>query len=42
MPRSDEVIAQAMLAVGVRGNVRTLTMRAYTADEEARILEGKP
>jgi uncharacterized protein with GYD domain len=35
----DETVTAAMLRVGALGNVRTTTMRAFTADEVARIVE---
>ena len=35
---SDEVMAKFALWVGSRGSARTLTMRAFTAEEEANIL----
>ena len=39
---SEEAFASFMLSIGERGNVRTLTMRAFTAEEEAAIIEGMP
>ena len=35
---SDEAMAKFALWVGSRGSVRTLTMRAFTADEASNIL----
>ena len=35
----DETVTVAMLRVGALGNVRTTTMRAFSADEIGRILE---
>ena len=35
---SDEAMAKYALWVGSRGSVRTLTMRAFTQEEEAAIL----
>lgn len=39
---SDEAVSQFVLAVGSLGNVRTLTMRAYSTEEMGRILAGMP
>ncbi|MFQ5540214.1 MAG: GYD domain-containing protein [Candidatus Binatia bacterium] len=39
---NDEVMTQAMLYVGSRGNRRTLTMRAFTEEEADRIIGGLP
>ena len=35
----DEAATAAMLRVGALGNVRTTTMRAFSSDEMARIVE---
>jgi uncharacterized protein with GYD domain len=35
----DETVTAAALKLGTLGNVRTTTLRAYTADEFARIIE---
>ena len=39
---SDEVAARAALLVGSQGNVRTLTMKAFTEDEADQIIGGMP
>ena len=38
----DETASAVALAVGMAGNVRTETMRAYTAEEMQRILQKLP
>jgi uncharacterized protein with GYD domain len=38
----DERAAQLLLAVGALGNVRTMTMRAFTEEEFRRIVAGLP
>ena len=38
----DETVSRLTLGVGMLGNVRTLTMRAYTKDEMAKIVAGLP
>jgi uncharacterized protein with GYD domain len=35
----DETVAASLLQVGALGNIRTKTMRAFKADEMARVLE---
>ena len=37
---NDEAATKACLAVGMLGNVRTVTMRAFTADEMEGIISG--
>lgn len=37
---NDEAAMKGLLAVGKLGNVRTTTMRAYTADEMAGVTSG--
>ena len=39
---NDEAMTKYALFLGGRGSVRTMTMRAYTREEEARILDGLP
>ncbi len=39
---NDEAITTLALSVGFQGNVRTQTMRAYSADEMERILAKVP
>jgi uncharacterized protein with GYD domain len=39
---SEEAMAQYMLYISSRGNVRSTTLRAFTADEEDQILKGMP
>ncbi len=36
----DETVAKIALTVGLRGNVRTETLRAFTEEETRRIVEG--
>ena len=38
----DETASAAALTLGIQGNVRTETMRAYTADEMQRIIQKLP
>ncbi len=38
----DETASRLTLGVGMVGNVRTVTMRAYTKDEMAKIVAGLP
>ncbi len=38
----DETASRLTLGVGMLGNVRTVTMRAYTKDEMAKIVSGLP
>ncbi len=38
----DATVSRLTLGVGMLGNVRTLTMRAYTKDEMAKIVAGLP
>lgn len=38
----DATASTLTLAVGMQGNVRTVTMRAYTADEMGKIIGGLP
>ncbi len=38
----DETVSKLTLGVSMLGNVRTLTMRAYTKDEMAKIVAGLP
>lgn len=38
----DATVSRFVLATAAQGNVRTLTMRAYTKDEMARIAGGLP
>jgi len=39
---SDEVVAAALLGQGMLGNVRTTTLRAFTADQFAEIVKKLP
>jgi uncharacterized protein with GYD domain len=39
---SDEVLTQFLMATGMQGNIRTLTMRAFSEDEVATIIGGLP
>ena len=36
----DETVAKIALTVGMRGNVRTETLRAFTEEETRRIIDG--
>ena len=38
----DEAVSRLMLGLGTSGNVKSETLRAYSAREMARILEGIP
>ena len=38
----DETAARAVLAVGMQGNARTMTLRAFTLDEEEKLVQGLP
>jgi uncharacterized protein with GYD domain len=38
----DETATRLLLATGMQGNTRTLTMRAFSEDEMERILQGLP
>jgi uncharacterized protein with GYD domain len=38
----DETATRLLLATGMQGNVRTLTMRAFSEEEMARIVQGLP
>lgn len=38
----DESAARVLLATGMQGNVRTVTMRAFSEDEMERIAQGLP
>jgi uncharacterized protein with GYD domain len=38
----DETASRLTLSVGMRGNVRSVTMRAFTKDEMAKIIAGLP
>lgn len=39
---NDETVSKLALAVGMLGNIRTVSMRAHTKDEMARIVAGLP
>jgi uncharacterized protein with GYD domain len=39
---NDETASKLTLAVGMQGSIRTLSMRAYTKDEMAKIIAGLP
>ncbi len=39
---NDQVVSSLTLGLGMQGNVRTLTMRAYTKEEIAKIVSGLP
>ena len=39
---SDQVLSALTLSLGMLGNVRTMTMRAYTKEEMGKILERIP
>lgn len=36
----DETAARGLLAVGMQGNARTTTLRAFTMDEEEKLVQG--
>jgi uncharacterized protein with GYD domain len=38
----DETVTRVLLASGMQGNVRTMTLRAFSEDEMARIVQGLP
>lgn len=38
----DATVSRFVLATGAQGNVRTVTMRAYTKDEMTQIVKGLP
>jgi uncharacterized protein with GYD domain len=38
----DETAARTLLAVGMQGNARTVTLRAFTLDEEEKLVQGLP
>jgi len=38
----DETVSRFALGAGMQGYIRTLTMRAFTAEEMGRILQGLP
>jgi len=38
----DETATRLLLATGMQGNVRTATMRAFSEEEMARIIQGLP
>jgi uncharacterized protein with GYD domain len=38
----DETATRLVLATGMQGNVRTVTMRAFSEEEMARIVKGLP
>ncbi len=37
---SDEVIAQQLIMIGMKGNIRTQTLRAFSEEEMGRIMQG--
>jgi uncharacterized protein with GYD domain len=39
---NDETAARLTLATGMGGNVRTVTMKAFTRDETVKIIQGLP
>jgi len=39
---SDEVTMTQLLAIGMAGNVRTTTLKAFTKEEFAKIVKGLP
>ncbi len=39
---NDETVSRLSLGVGMLGNIRTLTMRAYSKDEFGKIIAGLP
>lgn len=39
---NDEVVTRVLLATGMLGNVRTVTMRAFSEDEMEKIVQGLP
>lgn len=36
----DETVTRVLLAIGMQGNVRTATMRCFSEEEMARIVQG--
>ena len=38
----DDTAMRLLLATGMQGNVRTMTMRAFSEDDMARIIQGMP
>jgi uncharacterized protein with GYD domain len=38
----DEMATRMLLALGMQGNVRTMTMRAFSEEEMERIVQGLP
>ncbi len=38
----DEAATRQVLAIGMQGNVRTMTMRAFSEDEMEKIVQGLP
>lgn len=38
----DETVARVMLEVGMAGNARTTTLRAFTMDEAEKLVQGLP
>ena len=38
----DETATRLLIATGMQGNIRTMTMRAYSEEEMARIVQGLP
>ena len=38
----DETVTRLLLATGIQGNVRSMTMRAYSEEEIARLVESLP
>ncbi len=38
----DETAMKTLLAMGMQGNVRTVSLRAFSEDEMARIVKGLP
>lgn len=39
---NDETAARLVLATGMMGNVRTVTMKAFTREETVKIIQGLP
>jgi uncharacterized protein with GYD domain len=40
--QSDEAMARLLMQTGMLGNVRTMSMRAFSEEEESRIVKGLP
>jgi len=38
----DETASRLLLSIGMQGNVRTMTMRCFSEEEMARIVQGLP